>query len=408
MNSETKQINACEVCNSTKLEKVLDLGLHPMCDDLVKFQEKKICKEYPIEILFCNKCKTAHQKYQIKKESLFPGNYHYRARFTKDVIDGMKSLVKSSSSYFLDKTNRYVLDIGCNDGSLLNLYREIGYKTIGIEPTGAFKDCQKNGHDVYNEYLSEKLATKIVSKYGHPDLVTFTNVFAHIDDLKQVLRSLKILMHENTILIIENHYLGSVLKKNQFDTFYHEHPRTYSLSSFKYIASSLNSKVIKNKFPSRYGGNIQVFISKNGVESENLEKDISNEKDFSIQFKKLNENVQKWIKNKSNQISQATFNNEKLVAKAFPGRASILVKLLKLDDNKIEAVYEKPGSLKIGNYLPGTRIPIVSDDELFKKIESTSLILNLAWHIPDEISKYLTNKKYKGKILNIIDRSDFN
>tara|TARA_B100001057_G_scaffold461965_1_gene514505 strand:+ start:121 stop:771 length:651 start_codon:yes stop_codon:yes gene_type:complete len=213
MNSETKQINACEVCNSTKLEKVLDLGLHPMCDDLVKFQEKKICKEYPIEILFCNKCKTAHQKYQIQKESLFPGNYHYRARFTKDVIDGMKSLVKSSSSYFLDKTNRKVLDIGCNDGSLLNLYREIGYKTIGIEPTDAFKDCQKNGHDVYNEYLSEKLATKIVSKYGHPDLVTFTNVFAHIDDLKQVLRSLKILMHENTILIIENHYLGSVLKK---------------------------------------------------------------------------------------------------------------------------------------------------------------------------------------------------
>ena len=116
---------------------------------------------------------------------------------------------------------------------------EDGYKTIGIEPTDAFKDCQKNGHDVYNEYLSENLATKIVSKYGHPDLVTFTNVFAHIDNLKNLLAATKLILKKNGLLIIENHYLGSILNGNQFDTFYHEHPRTYSFTSFIHLAKSL-------------------------------------------------------------------------------------------------------------------------------------------------------------------------
>ena len=61
----------------------------------------------------------------------------------------------------------------------------------------------------------------------------FTNVFAHIEDLKNLLKNLGLILSENTVLIIENHYLGSIIKKNQFDTFYHEHPRTYSLKSFE-------------------------------------------------------------------------------------------------------------------------------------------------------------------------------
>ena len=89
-------INFCELCNSKKIYKVLDLGKHPLCDDLKKIGSKKKNILYKIEILLCKNCLTAHQKYQVRKKILFPSDYHYRARFTNDVINGLKDLVKFS------------------------------------------------------------------------------------------------------------------------------------------------------------------------------------------------------------------------------------------------------------------------------------------------------------------------
>src|SRR5262245_12218837 len=118
MSSGLNIISSCEVCGGTKLEPVLDLGLHPMCDDLVEVGDKRVCKEYPIEIFYCATCATAHQKYQIPKAELFPVTYHYRSRHTKDVLDGMQMLVKECEAEIGSLKGKMVLDIGCNDGSL--------------------------------------------------------------------------------------------------------------------------------------------------------------------------------------------------------------------------------------------------------------------------------------------------
>ena len=97
----------------------------------------------------------------------------------------------------------------------------------------------------------------------------------------------------------------------------------------------------------------------------------------------------------------------KLRAKAFPGRAAILIQLLGLDHEIISAVYEKPGSMKLGTYLPGTSIPILSDDELFSDAENEKPLINLAWHIPEEIRRYLTENGFNGTVFDIIDDNDF-
>ena len=97
----------------------------------------------------------------------------------------------------------------------------------------------------------------------------------------------------------------------------------------------------------------------------------------------------------------------KIKAKAFPGRSAILVKMLDIDENIISAVYEKPGSLKIGHYVPGTRIPILSDDDLFSSDSLDEPLLNLAWHISKEIRNYLVASKYTGEIIDILDNDDF-
>ena len=113
--------------------------------------------------------------------------------------------------------------------------------------------------------------------------------------------------------------------------------------------------------------------------------------------------IAQWKEEKGGAIERYIRENGRLRAKAFPGRAAILIKLLNLDEKSIEAVYEKPGSMKIGCYLPGTRIPIKSDNELFSLSDQSKPILNLAWHIPNEIKEYLFANGYLGKIININD-----
>jgi hypothetical protein len=410
MNNLVKEINTCEVCGNESLTSVLDLGLHPMCDDLVQVGDNRICREYPIEILFCETCNTAFQRFQVPKHELFPSSYHYRSRFTADVLNGMAGLVESCGQRFGNLRGKKILDVGCNDGSLLDFFQKKGAITFGIEPTDAYLDSVQKGHLTINNFFSENVANEFVETHGKPDFITFTNVFAHIENLQEVLISLKLLMAPHTIIVIENHYLGAVLDGNQFDTFYHEHPRTYSTTSFVHIAQFLDVQLLEVEFPSRYGGNIRVFMGNEALRSAtNIFRDdlIDREAQFLAKFASLQTSLERWRKTKKSFLQKQIQQNGKLLAKAFPGRAAILIKLLEMNEESISAVYEKPGSLKIGHYLPGTRIPICSDEELFALTDQSQPVLNLAWHISQEIRSYLIEHRYKGPIFDILETDDF-
>ena len=402
------KITTCEVCGNPRLENVLDLGHHAMCDDLLKIGEQRKTEKYPINILFCKNCKTAHQQYQVPKNILFPNTYHYRASLTKDVLSGMSGLVDSCESKFGGLANKRILDIGCNDGSLLSIFRGRGAITYGIEPTNAAAEALSKHHNVIRDYFSKDVALGFIQSNGKPDIITFTNVFAHIENLNDVVEALNVLMHDAAHLVVENHYLGSVLEHNQFDTFYHEHPRTYSYTSFKYIAKSLNAHIVGLEFPKRYGGNIRVFLSRTptsaGVTAAEI-KVLQRESSFDKDFSRLSENLATWRLRKRKELLEEIKSHGRLRAKAFPGRAAIILELLKLTEEHITAVYEQPMSPKVGCYVPGTGIPILSDEEL--EVFDSTPIINLAWHIQGEISSYLKKMGFHGRILPIIDRQDF-
>lgn len=402
------EIDRCEVCGNDSLNSVLNLGNHPLCDDLVAVGDTRVCIEYPIEILFCNRCRTAHQRFQVPKQILFPKNYHYRPRFTADVLKGMRTLVDACESRLTDGLQgKTVLDIGCNDGSLLDFFASKGATTLGVEPTDAFKDGLSKGHSIFNGFFSQEMAHEIKKKHGSPDAITFTNVFAHIENLSELLNALKILMSSTTLLAIENHYLGAVLERKQFDTFYHEHPRTYSLTSFLYIAKSLGAEVRDFDFPSRYGGNIRVFIKGTAIKGASrhstLDAAVEAEADFGVRLGLMQMAVDRWKKTASNHLAELVAQYGPILGKAFPGRAAILIKILDIDVDLMAAVFEKPGSMKIGHYVPGTRIPIKSDDELFGYANLPPLLINFAWHISAEIREYLTARGYTGQVIDILD-----
>jgi len=387
------KITQCEVCENEKLNKVLDLGIHPLCDDLISIDNNTTCEEYPIEILFCEECLTAHQSYQIPKQTLFTNSYHYRARMTGSVLSGMADFVEGCENRFGSLHGKVVLDIGCNDGSLLDFFKIKGCKTVGIEPTGAALESK---HPTINEYFDNRSAYQVLSLAGKPDLIVFTNVFAHIEDLPSLINNLKILSHENTKIVIENHYLGAVFNGGQFDTFYHEHPRTYSFRSFEFIAKSLEMNVLDAEFVSRYGGNIRVYL---GVgDKKHLDIDESH---FSSAFVKMSTDMLKWKTATKVMIEDLVRKNGLMRAKAFPGRAAILIKLLGLNENHISAVYEIKGSIKVGHYVPGTRIPILPEIVLYAKKDLKKPIINLAWHLPSEVRANLFTNGYTGNVIDI-------
>jgi hypothetical protein len=405
---EARVIHGCEVCGNQNLASVLRLGNHPLCDDLVAVGDSRVCREYPIEILFCDTCFTAHHKFQVPKQELFPTTYHYRARFTADVLTGMSGLVDACVDRYGSLEEKTVVDIGGNDGSLLDFFRKKGASTVCIEPTGAAEDARQKGHQVYQEFFGESVAKAVVAKNGPADIITFTNVFAHIENLSEVIAALKLMMSPTTVLVIENHYLGAILDGNQFDTFYHEHPRSYSYRSFQFIARSLGVELLEAQFPARYGGNIRVFmgvpkpgqalIAPDGIEAREAE--------LHHKFDAMQKIADRWMVERRDELLALASKYGKLNAKAFPGRAAILMKLLRLNEDTIATVYEKPGSMKIGHYVPGTRIPIGSDDDLFAIKDKSAPLLNLAWHIPKEIRGYLTANGYDGPVIDILNADE--
>lgn len=388
------EINSCEVCGSKELKPVLDLGKLPLNECLVPIGDAQRCEAFPIHILLCEQCCTAHQKYQVPKRELFQKDYKYRARMTGSVLKGMSSLVDSCEQRFGNLAGKVVLDIGCNDGSLLGFFKQKGCQVIGIEPTDAALD---SSHLTINSYFDSDSTDQVLAKVGQPDIITFTNVFAHIEDLEAMLTNLRKLIGPKTQLVIENHYLGAVLKTGQFDTFYHEHPRTYSKKSFEYIATNLGLFLTDCEFVSRYGGNIRAFIGS----TKSTKSMAVDESDFYQQFQQMAQDLEQWKSEMRGFIEQYVKENGRLRAKAFPGRAAILINFLGINEEHISAVYEIKGSIKVGHYVPGTRIPILPEAELYAKDDLSKPILNLAWHLPAEVRANLQKNHYTGEVIDI-------
>lgn len=391
----------CDVCGNSDLIEVLNLGEMPLCDDLIPIGSKKESKKYPAKILFCEKCTTAHHEWVVDRNILFPKDYHYRANVTESVKNSHKDLFLQVKEFLKIKNTMKVMDIGCNDGTLLSFFKEKGCQTIGIEPTNSFEEAKKNSDIVINEFFDSKLALKLKNQALLPDIITFTNVFAHIDDVEDLCKAINIISKENTLVVIENHYLGGISKTSSFDTFYHEHPKTYSINSFKYISKKLKKSILKVDFTKRDGSNIRIFIGETKKYKKYFKND-TNETYIKDNLLGIQRNVDNWVTRSKKLIIELKEknNNKSIACKAFPGRATILINLLGSSKNDLSAAYEIKGSLKTGNYIPGSRIPILEEKDLYSS-NYEGPILNLAWHLPKEVRENLRKNNFFNHVYDI-------
>jgi SAM-dependent methyltransferase len=314
----------------------------------------------------------------------------------------MRSLVDRSLPYLQSSINPVILDIGCNDGTLLNLFKQkIGCRTVGIDPGVAISVSENPPDFALQDYFDDKSSDLIAEKFPKIDLITFTNVFAHIEDLGKLCKNLKKLISDTSVVIIENHYLGSILETHQFDTFYHEHPRTYSIKSFEFIAELLDLTVLATEFPSRYGGNIRVVMSRklSSVESTascNLEERRVKELSFPDKFDSVQKYFIDWGNRTKIEISKLVSDFGPFLGKSLPARAVMLISALDFDVENMLSIYERPTSPKVGNLVPGTNIPILSDALI--PLDTKGNIIVWSWHIISEIEPYLRQLGFRGPV----------
>ncbi len=399
--SFSKSVNRCQISNSKKLKSLIFLGYLPPVNTLKKIgstPEEEI--SFPAELLYCEKSKLAQLGCIVDKKILFPYTYPYTSSTTKVLRENFKDLYSETKKIIKIGSKDLIIDIGSNDGNLLSNFKD-NHKVLGVTPEKIGKLAIKKGIPTIIDYFDNKSSKKIVKKYGKAKIITATNVFAHIDNINLIMKSILQTLKSDGVFISESHYLLPLIKDVQYDTIYHEHLRYYSLDSLNFLFKKFNLEIIHTKEIPTHGGSIRVYAARKGVFkiSSSVRKQLSKERKYlnKKNLDRFKDNVVKSKINLFNIIKKIKDKNQSIYGVGAPSRASTLISYLGLDQDIIDCVLEINGSYKIGNYIPGTKIPILNENILFRN--KVDYLILFSWHIKDELKKNLKKKGYKGKFI---------
>ena len=381
-------INKCQTCGSDSLKKVIDLGFLPSVNDFQNIDESS--KEqifFPTIILKCDKCSLLQLSCIVDKEILFPETYPYTSSTTQVLKDNFSDLSIESRELLDLKKDNLICDIGSNDGNLLSFFKDY-IRVVGITPEDIGNLAIEKGIPTIIDYFSRDSCNRLVDKYGHPDLVTATNVFAHIDNPLEVLDSISFLLNEKGTFVVEVHYLKSLIQNNQYDTIYHEHMRYYSLRSLEYLLSKKGFKGFHAKLIPSHGGSIRVYFTKSSNEIITPQyKLLLRQEDEFFNNGTIISSYQKTIDIQKHQLLRELIDIKQsgntIIGIGAPSRGTTLLNYCGIDSSLVDYIAEIKGSHKIGKRLPGTTIPVFDESQMFE--ENPDYALLLSWHIADEL-----------------------
>lgn len=399
----SNQISNCQICNNKKLKSILFLGYLPPVNNFKKINhEIEEQPSYPAELFFCERCKLVQLSTVVDQKILFPFEYPYTSSTTKILRENFAELHNTIKSKFNFTKKDLIIDIGSNDGNLLSNFKK-NFRVLGVTPEKIGNIAIQRGIPTLIKYFNFKTAKYILKKYGKAKIITATNVFAHMDKLKEIINSVKFCLESDGIFVTESHYLIPLLRDIQYDTVYHEHLRYYSLTSLNYLFKKNNLEIFDAKEIPTHGGSIRVFCSRVGKYSvsPNVKKIYLNEKKF-LNHKYLDNFSSRVVSSKLNLVKilssiKSKEKNSYISGISAPSRSATLINYVGLDENIIKNIYEIKGSHKIGCYMPGTKIPVIEETKRLLKKESYLILFS--WHIAKELIKNLRSRGFNGKFI---------
>jgi len=252
------KLKNCLACNSKKLRQVLDLNQQPLANSYLKNKNTRE-KNYELKVNGCLKCSHLQLSIAVDPKQIYK-NYDYVSGTTQTYKNFMKKFYK----FCIKKNNKIVykniLDIGCNDGSQLDVFKSNKFKTYGVDPAKNIFKISSKKHKVICDFFTKKVVDKINTKF---DFIISQNSFAHNPKPIQFLKNAKRLMHEKSLLIIQTSQ-ADMCKNLEFDTIYHEHMSYHSLLPLKKFVSNLGLEIIDFERVEAQGGSIRIYVSHTG------------------------------------------------------------------------------------------------------------------------------------------------
>lgn len=388
-NTNITERKTCRICDN-KVTTIIDLGNQSLANDY--HDNTKIHPEYPLKLMLCNKCFHTQLSHNVRPDILYK-NYQY--------VSGTSNTLKKYFEWLANKVNRPVqnerekniLEIACNDGTQLDVFKQMGWNTFGVDPASNIVNKITN-HKVYDDFFSTSFATKFRRDY--PDLklhcIMGQNVIAHLDNVKDFMQACKMLMDDDTLLYIQTSQCN-MYKNNEFDTIYHEHHSFYSINSMLTLVEKAGMFLKSVEKTDIHGTSFLFTISKikpSSKEQQNVYDKLIEENTDGLHdpnfYEKYAHNVTMLCKALLMCLRDYQSQGYKIIGYGAAAKGNTLLNYIKF---KLDYIVDDC-EMKWNLYTPGMNIPIYSPEKL--KTESGKILMvPLAWNFFKEISEKVTD-----------------
>lgn len=403
--SIAKPHTKCRCCGSDKLVKYLDLGLMPLANNLEYTAKLAKAKDrFPLQVLFCEDCYLSQLSVVIDPEVLF-SYYTYRSGVSQGYIDHCSQMALDLFNDYAYLGTMFHIDIAGNDGALLQEFKKVFLgRQLNIDPASNLCSiAERNGIESVCEFWSSDLAQSVLLTHGKADLITATNVFAHLDDIMDFMLGCKIVLSLDGIIVIENPYLTEFIDNMEYCQTYFEHVSYLSLSPVMRLCDDLGLKVIDAIHVPIHSGSMRYIISHKESNHEvngNVMAVLMNE--FNSNYDSID--MYSSYQSKVNAIN-TTFTNgllglkkqgHSIVGFGSSAKGNTLLNYAGINTDIMDAILDDTPE-KQGKFSPGTGIPIYARNYL--KSHQVDYVVILAWNFSDEIINKLRDYGYEGKFI---------
>lgn len=382
----------CRLCNSENLELALPIEASPIGDAYVSQEQLHNKQEvFPLDLYLCIECGHVQNLDVVDPIELFR-NYTYVTSSSMGLVDHYRRYADDVVSRLDIQPDSLVVDIGSNDGSLLSFFQGKGFRVLGVDPARKIAEAATaRGIKTLPEFFDKSIAESIRKEYGPASLISANNVFAHADDLSEIVKGIHALLAENGVFVFEVSYLVDIVDNFVFDTIYHEHVSHHSVKPLARFFESLNMQLFDVERISSKGGSIRCFAQRmpDGIRkvapiiNELLE--LEEKRGFGKLdiYREYSDEISLHKSNLTKLIDDLKATGKTIAGYGASTTVTTLLWHFQLTQ-KLEFLADD-NALKQGLYSPGCHIPVLSSEELY--VRRPDYVVILAWNYADAIIK---------------------
>ena len=383
-------VSNCRICGSEDLLRYLDLGMMPLANNLAPSAAKaQQMQRFPMQVQYCQNCSLSQLTVVIDPREMF-SHYTYRSSINKGYVKHCRQMAKSVGSSLNLGADDLVVDIAGNDGALLAEFKdELGVSVVNVDPAENIAAIAESiGIKTITDFWSADVANEILRSHGQPRLITATNVFAHVDDVRGFVAAAKLCLHEKGALMLEFPYGVDFIEHREFDTIYFEHLSYVLIEPVRRLAASLGMSVFDVQKQDIHGGTVRVFIGHEGAHEvlSSVNTFVTAEKDGGYHdtaiYRQWNSEIDALISDLSEKLGALKSDGAKIAAFAASAKGNTLLNACRIDSATIDYIVDDTPE-KIGKFSPGNGIPIV--DRSVMSANPPDYLVILAWNFAREI-----------------------